>query len=142
MAAATQAGRRPLPAIADRRRLWFGLDAVVTAANGAGYLALAGLLDGVLGAGVPALRAAGAFLLGFGLLVGGYALRRSTGTRAGWVLVTVNAAWVVASLVVAAAGPGDLTTAGRVWIVLQALVVGGLAVLQAGTLRTGPQRRW
>lgn len=135
MAAATLPGRRPLPAVADRRRLCFGVDAVVTAANGAGYLALAGLLDGVLGADAAALRAVGAFLLGFGLLVGGYALRRAAGARAGWVLVTVNALWVVASLVVAAAGPGDLTTAGRVWIVLQALVVGGLSVLQAGTLR-------
>lgn len=134
MAAGTMAGRRPLAAGVDRRRLWFGADAAVTCANGVGYLALAALLDGVLGTGAGLLRSIGVFLLAFGLLVGLYALRRTAGAAAGWALVAVNVVWVAVSLGFAL-GAADLTAAGRGWAVLQALVVGGLAVLQAGSLR-------
>ena len=53
----------------------------------------------------------------------------------GWTIVAGNAVWVVASLEIAATGAFDLDTAGRVWAVLQAVVVADLALLQARSLR-------
>ena len=44
-----------------------------------------------------------------------------------------NALWAIASLAFAIAAISSPTTVGTVWIVLQALVVGGFAALQAAT---------
>jgi hypothetical protein len=46
-------------------------------------------------------------------------------------VVAANAAWTLGSLVFAAAGASSPTTVGTVWVVLQALVVGAFAALQA-----------
>lgn len=55
-------------------RVALKLDAVVTGANGAAYLAAAGVLDGPLGLPEGFLRATGAFLIVFAALQA-YALR-------------------------------------------------------------------
>jgi hypothetical protein len=46
---------------------------------------------------------------------------------------SANALWMIASLVFAIAAVSSPTAVGTVWIVLQALVVGGFATLQAAT---------
>jgi len=109
------------------------LDAAVTALNGAAYLIGAALLEDLLGLPPNPLRAIGAFLVVYGAIVWYVGTRPQISRRAAWAVVAVNAVWAVDSVVVAAFGWGVPTAAGTGWIVLQALVVGGFAVLQ----RTG-----
>ena len=113
------------------------LDAGVTGLNGLGYLAGAGLLDRVLGLPTGWLYAAGGFLLAYGVAVGVLATRPRISRPAAGAVVTVNAVWALASLVVVALGWGSPTTVGAVWLVAQALVVGGFAALQVLALRRG-----
>jgi hypothetical protein len=119
----------------DARRTWFGLDAVVTGANALGYLALGGWLSDQLGASASSYRTIGGALLLFAVSVGVYAATDRAPRWAGWSIVAVNASWVVGSLVVAAAGIGDVNGLGRAWIVAQAVVVAALTVMQASTIR-------
>ncbi len=48
-------------------------------------------------------------------------------------VIAGNTLWVIASLAAAIAGWHDPTTAGTVWIVLQALLVAGFAELQVAS---------
>jgi len=121
--------RRPLLRVA------LTLDAGVTAANGAVYLAAAGPLGELFGLPVGLLRGAGAFLLVFAVGVWAISRRDSPRRSAVAAIVAVNGLWAVASLVTAIAGWQSPTTAGTVWIVLQAIVVGGFAELQVAGLR-------
>ena len=115
------------------------LDAAVTGLNGAAYLAGASSLDGLLGLNAGLLRGIGAFLLAYGIGIGiGVAVlgrRQRIPRPAAWAVVGINAVWAVDSLAAAAMGWGTPSTAGRVWIVAQAFVVGGFAALQALGLR-------
>ena len=111
------------------------LDAGVTAANGAAYLALAGPLGDLLGLSETVLRGAGAFLLVYALAVGVLASRALPARAAVVAVIAGNAIWAVDSVVAALAGWGDPTTAGAVWMVLQALVVAGFAALQRAGLK-------
>lgn len=115
-------------------RPWFAADAVVTGANAVIYLLAASALTGLLGAEEATYRAVGAFLLVYAVGVAAYTWS-SVGARAGWLIVAANELWVAASLVVAALGGFDLNAVGRTWVVLQAVVVGALAVLQSRALR-------
>lgn len=124
----------PIGAMGDRRR-WFWADAGVTGLNALGYLGLAGVLDGPFGVSAGMCRLVGGGLLLFTGVVAAAATGPDGLRRLGWPVVAVNAAWVVASLVVAAAGVGDLTGLARGWIVAQAVVVAALAGLQARALR-------
>lgn len=117
-------------------RLWFGLDALVTGVNAIGYLALASVLDGPLGADAATYRWIGAGLLVFSLVVGGYARATDPAPGIGRAVVAVNAGWVAASLVVAATGALDLEPLGRCWVVAQAAVVAALTVQQARAQRS------
>ena len=128
-----------LPAAAQRLslRAALKLDAVVTGANGLAYLALAGPLADVLGLSAPLLRGVGAFLAVFAAAVWATGTRRRVPRAGAWVIVAANAAWALSSVAAAVAGWGDPTTAGTVWVLLQALVVGGFAELQAFALRRG-----
>jgi len=111
------------------------LDAGVTAANGAAYLALAGPLGDLLGLSETVLRGAGAFLLVYALAVGALASRPRPARAAVVAVIAGNAIWAIDSVVAALAGWGDPTTAGTVWMVLQALVVAGFAALQLAGLK-------
>lgn len=124
----------PVRALDDRRR-WFWADAAVTGLNALGYLGLAGVLAGTLGATADTYRLVGGALLLFTVAVAAAAVDPDRRRRLAWSVVAVNGGWVVASLVVAAAGMGDLTGPGRGWVVAQAVVVGVLAGLQARSLR-------
>ncbi|WP_445398654.1 hypothetical protein ACSMX9_29505 [Streptomyces sp. LE64] len=115
-------------------RRFLALDAVVTGANGLAYLAAAGPLGRLLGVDPGLLTGLGAFLALYGLGVGALARRREpwrTGVRA---VVEVNAAWTLLSAVALALWLSP-TTAGAVWTVLQAVTVGGFALLQHLALR-------
>ncbi len=121
-------------------RVALAADAAVTGLNGAAYLLAAPLLDDVLGLDAGVLRGAGAFLLVFAAAVALVARRPRPATGAVLAVVVANVAWALDSLLAAGLGWGDPTTAGTVWIVLQGLVVGGFAALQAVGLRRAPGR--
>jgi hypothetical protein len=125
-AVSTGAGRRA----GSLQRDALALDAAVTAVNGGAYLVAAGPLGDLLGLDAALLRGAGAFLVAFALVVA--AAARAPRPARGLVLaiVAVNAGWAVGSVTVALAGWGTPGTAGTVWIILQALVVGAFAELQ------------
>ena len=129
----TLATGRTTPTV-SRTRLWFGADAVTTGVNALAYLGAAGLLADLLGGESGTFRVLGGFLAVYAVAVGLYA-RSGLAPRTGWAIVAGNAVWVLASLEVALTGVLDLDTAGRVWVVLQALVVADLALLQARALR-------
>lgn len=116
-------------------RLVLKLDAVVTAGNGLAYLALAGVLEDLLGYPPAAQYGVGAFLLVYGLAVLWTATRPVVSRAAAFAYAVVNIAWVVLSLVVLATGALSPTGIGKVWIVLQAVVVGGFAAAQLYALR-------
>ncbi|MFJ8624290.1 hypothetical protein ACIRD3_15775 [Kitasatospora sp. NPDC093550] len=117
------------------------LDALVTAGNGLAYLAFPGPLGDLLGAGRATVLDLGLLLTGYAVVVGVLATRRqppSLGVRA---VIDVNLAWVVVSLVAMGVWL-EPTTAGFVWIPLQAAAVGLFAVLQFSALRrSGRSRR-
>lgn len=121
-------------ATSPRPRLWFAADAAITGINAIAYLAVAGPLSDLLGGDAGTYRAVGVFLVAYALAVGLYA-RSSMPTRLGWGIVVGNLVWVVASLEVALTGAFGLETAGRIWVVAQAVVVADLALLQARALR-------
>jgi hypothetical protein len=122
---------RPRPLL----RAALKLDAVVTGANGAAYLVAAGPLGELLGLSETLLRATGAFLLAFAALVWITGSRREIPRAPVYAIVAANAVWAADSLVAAIAGWGDPTTAGTVWIVMQAVVVAAFAELQLTGLR-------
>jgi hypothetical protein len=116
-------------------RLALELDAVVTGANGLAYVAAAGPIGDLLDMSPGLLRGIGAFLLVFA--AGVLAVSRRDPIPAGAVraVVGLNALWAIGSLVAAIAGWGTPSTAGVVWIVIQAVVVAGFAELQLFALR-------
>ena len=115
------------------------LDALVTGANGAAYLVAAGPLEDLLGLSPALLRGVGAFLLLFSAAVWTVAARRDISASAALAVIAVNGLWAADSIAFLATGLSDPTTAGAVWIVMQALVVAGFAGLQAMT-RGAPDR--
>ena len=121
----------PAPSLTLRFAL--KLDAVVTGANGAAYLAAAGPLEDLLGLDAALLRGAGAFLLVFAGAVWLTATRVDIPRAAVVAIVVANAVWAIDSLVAAAAQWGSPTTAGTIWIVLQAVTVAGFAALQVAS---------
>jgi hypothetical protein len=116
-------------------RLVLKLDAAVTGANGVAYLAAAEPLEDRLGVSAGLLRPIGAFLVLFAGAVWFVATRRVVPRTAVLAIATANAVWALGSLVFAAAGASSPSTVGTVWVLLQALVVGSFAALQALTSR-------
>ena len=123
--------RRPLGLLPLALRL----DAVVTGANGLAYLAAAPLLTGLLGVPPGVLRGLGAFLVVFAAGVALVAARRPVPTVAVQVVVGANLLWAAGSVAAVATDRFDLTALGTVWVLFQAAVVAGFAVLQAAGLR-------
>jgi len=122
---------RPRPLL----RTALKLDAVVTGANGAAYLAAAAPLSDLLGLSETLLRATGAFLLVYAAVVWIVGSRRQIPRGPVLAIVAANVLWAVDSVVLAIAGWGDPTTAGTVWILMQAAVVAAFAELQLAGLR-------
>jgi len=135
---ATASSRPAVLATGSPLRLALRLDAVVTGANGLAYLTAAGPLSDLLGLDAGFLRAVGVCLLAFTVLVWIAGARSAPAAGAVRAVVAVNVAWVVASLALAVFGLGSPSTAGTVWAVLQAAVVGAFAELQVLALRRRP----
>ncbi|GGZ32945.1 hypothetical protein GCM10010387_28820 [Streptomyces inusitatus] len=110
-------------------RRFLALDAVVTGGNGLIYLAAAGPVGRLIGVGPVFLTALGAVLTVYGAAVGLLAAREQPAALVVKAVVDINLVYAVLS-VAALALWLDPTTAGVVWIPLQALIVAGFAVLQ------------
>jgi hypothetical protein len=121
---------------ADPLRTALRLDAVVTGANGAAYLAAAPWLTDLLGVPTGALRTLGATLLVFTAGVWLVAARPRVSGTATEVVVATNALWVAGSVAAVATDRFPLTGAGTAWVLLQAAVVAGFAAAQLAALRT------
>jgi hypothetical protein len=117
------------PASDGLARLALKLDGVVTGLNGLGYLALATVLDSLLGIGTSVQYPIGAFLVVYAVAVLAAGTRRSISKKALGAVLVANLLWAVVSIVTLLSGLSP-TLAGEVWIVLQALVVGLFAGLQ------------
>ncbi|WP_326799310.1 hypothetical protein OG946_31285 [Streptomyces sp. NBC_01808] len=133
MSAAVSPTAASTPQITLRR--WLGLDAVVTGGNGLAYLALSGPVSDLLGVDRGLLLVLGAVLVVYAADVAWLARKPVPPARLVALVVDINIAWAVASVVVLVTGVLDPTTAGYVWIPLQAAVVLGFAVVQYGLLR-------
>ncbi|MEV7005594.1 hypothetical protein [Streptosporangium sp. NPDC051022] len=118
-------------------RLALRLDAVVTGGNGLVYLLFAGPINGLLGLPVPLQRGIGAFLAVYGVAVWLLARPAAVNRAAVLAIITVNVLWTVLSVAELALGGLQVTVAGAVWVVMQAVVVGGFAALQCLGLRGG-----
>ena len=119
----------------DPLRTVLRLDAVVTGVNGAAYLAAAPLLTDLLGVPSGVLRGIGAFLLAYTAGVALVAARPVISAGATEAVVGANLLWAAASAAAVATDRFGLTTAGAVWVLLQAAVVAGFAGLQLTALR-------
>lgn len=128
-------GPPPATHVPGRLRAVMYADAAVTGANGVAYLIGAALPATLLGPASGVLAGLGIFLIAYAVVVAIIGSRRPMSTFAVRSTAIVNLAWVAASITVAATASMDLTGWGRVWAVLQALVVLGFAVLQIGGLR-------
>jgi hypothetical protein len=128
--------RTPDPLRADPLRTALRLDAVVTGANGAAYLAAAPWLTDLLGVPTGSLRTLGAALLVFTACVWLVAARPRVSGVATEVVVAANVVWVAGSVAAVATDRFPLTGAGTAWVLLQAAVVAGLAAAQLTALRT------
>ncbi|TDD98888.1 hypothetical protein [Jiangella asiatica] len=111
------------------------LDGVGTGLNGLAYLVAAGWIGDRLGLPTALLYPAGAFLVLAGAVLVALSTRRVVPVAWLWGVVAINAVWVVDSVVVAAAGWFDLTTAGTVWVLAQAALVAGFAVVETVAIR-------
>ncbi|WP_055699627.1 MULTISPECIES: hypothetical protein [Streptomyces] len=115
-------------------RRFLGLDAVVTAGNGLAYAAASGPLGRLLGVDAGLLLGLGVGLVLYAAGVGLLAARTNPPPLAVQAVVEINAVWAVLSVVALVAWFSP-STAGAVWIPLQAVVVGGFAALQYAALR-------
>ncbi|MFH8366870.1 hypothetical protein [Streptomyces sp. NPDC018031] len=115
-------------------RRFLALDAVVTGANGLGYLTLSGPLGDLLGVDRGLLLGLGAFLTVFAAAVGLLAVRPQPPALGVRFVVEANLLWAALSVAAQVLWLSP-TTAGAVWIPMQAVTVAGFAVLQYGALR-------
>ncbi|WP_067136778.1 hypothetical protein [Microtetraspora malaysiensis] len=110
-------------------------DAVLTGANGVGYLALATVLDLVLGVERSMQYPVGVFLAVYAVWVFFVARQERISRAAAGFVIGLNTLWAVLSVVTAAVGALGATGVGTAWIVLQGLVVGAVAAVQYVGLR-------
>ena len=113
------------------------VDSLASAANGLAYVAGAAVLDDLLGPSRVWLLGIGAFLLVYALEVWIVGARKPINRTHAALVAEGNVVWAVGSAIVVAFGWLDLTTAGEVWALMQAAVVGGFAVLQFAALKRG-----
>ncbi len=115
-------------------RLFLGLDAVVTGANGLAYAVASGPLGRLLGVDDGLLLALGLGLIGYAAAVGVLAARQQPPALPVRAVIEINLAWAVMSLVALVLWFSP-STAGTVWIPMQAVTVAGFAALQYTALR-------
>jgi hypothetical protein len=115
-------------------RLALGLDAVATGTVGVLATAGSGVLDGVLGIPAPVLLGLGVLLVSYAVGVWLVSRTRPVTTGGTRAVITLNAVWVLGSLVAVVLAEG-LTTLGTAVVVVQALAVATFAELHLVTLR-------
>ncbi|MFF1493181.1 hypothetical protein [Streptomyces sp. NPDC058304] len=125
--------RTTVPQTALRRFL--ALDSVVTTGNGLAYAAFSAPLGRFLGVGQATLLELGLFLTLYGAGVGLLASRRRPPVLAVKGVIDANWAWAALSLVSLLLWDAP-TTAGLVWIPVQALTVAAFALFQQLALRS------
>lgn len=138
MTTARTAGTAPLVGTEGNDRLLrlaLVADAILTGVNGIGYLALATVLDSVLGVERAVQYPIGVFLTVYALWVFFVVRQEHIKRAAALVVITLNALWAVLSIVAAATDALGATGVGTGWVVLQGLVVGAMAALQYVGLR-------
>lgn len=96
------------------------LDAIATGPTSVAYLVAAGPLGDLIELPPGVLRAAGAFLLLFAVLVWVTAQASSISAASVWVIVAINVVWGAGSIAAAIADWGSPTTVGAVLVVVQA----------------------
>ncbi|MEU5345080.1 MULTISPECIES: hypothetical protein [unclassified Streptomyces] len=127
-------------------RRFLALDAAVTGVNGVAYLVASGPLGRLLDVGSGLLLALGPVLTVYAAGVAWLASRRPSPVLAVRAVIEINLAWAALSFVALAVWLTP-STAGAVWIPLQALTVAGFALAQHVALRavqggaTGGARR-
>lgn len=112
------------------------LDALVTGANALAYLAASEPLGRLLGVGSGLLLELGLVLAVYAAGVGLLAARPEPRTWAVRTVIEINLAWTVLSFAAPALWLSP-STAGAVWVPLQALTVASFAALQYTALRAG-----
>lgn len=111
-------------------RLALAADAAASGAVGL-LLALGGsVLAPWLGLPSGLLSWAGIGLIAFAALVAWTAMRQPTPAGAARLIVVVNAAWVVASLILLVVPPSPVTPLGVAFVLVQAAAVLALSILQ------------
>ncbi|MFG2981566.1 hypothetical protein ACGFYQ_09945 [Streptomyces sp. NPDC048258] len=125
--------RTTAPQTALRRFL--ALDSVVTTGNGLAYVVFSAPLGRLLGVGQGLLLELGVFLAVFGAGVGWLASRRRPPVFPVTFVIEANYAWAALSLVSLLVWFTP-TTAGLVWIPVQAVTVASFALLQQLALRS------
>lgn len=123
--------------------LALAIDAAVSGATGAVYIALAEPLEDLLGIPPSLLRPVGAFLVFFGAIVGFMAARSPVPRAAVVMIVAANTLWVLGSILYAALAASP-TAAGTAWTLMQAAAVAAFAAAQRTALpaagaNAGPQ---
>lgn len=138
--------RRDTPDAARRRaplslRHALLLDAAASGGMGLLLAAAAAPLAHPLGLPAALLREAGLLLVPFAAALAWLGSRPRPGRGATRAVIAVNAAWVVASLAVAAAVLPRATPLGVLFVLGQAAAVGAFTLLQAAGLREARPRR-
>lgn len=110
-------------------------DAAASGATGLLMAFAAGPLADLLALPEALLRYAGLALLPFAALVAGLALRETLARPAVWAVIVCNALWAVDCVALAFGGWVEPSGLGLAFILMQALVVAGLAEAQYVGLR-------
>ncbi|MDT9691355.1 hypothetical protein Q5762_24020 [Streptomyces sp. P9(2023)] len=120
-------------------RRFLALDALVTGANGLAYLAASGPLGELFGVDSALLLELGVVLALYAAGVAWAASRTEPPVLGVKIVVDINVAWTLLSVVALLAWL-EPTTAGVVWTLVQAATVAGFAGLQWSALRAAATR--
>jgi hypothetical protein len=119
------------------RRLLFA-DAGISGATGLVMLFGAHPLHALLDVPMLLIRYSGLALIPFAAMVWYFARSPRLSASQVWTVLAMNAAWVVASVLVLVSGAIDPNAWGVAFVLLQALAVAGLAEFQYSALRSRP----
>lgn len=120
------------------RRVLF-VDAIVSGATGILFVFGASLLEALLHLPESILRPAGLFLIPYSLLVAYIASRVSPPRWTIWMVIAANLLWAIDSILMLLIGWISPNLLGYAFVIAQALVVAGFAVLQFTALNQQPK---